>query len=42
MNQIEGKFKSMSFLKLTLLSFVLSGGCSLVYVIVRDILNMLN
>lgn len=41
-NQIESKFKSMSFLKLTMLSFVLGGGLSLIFVITRDIFNMFN
>lgn len=41
-NQIEGKFKSMSFLKLTMLSFVLGGVGSLVFVITRDIINVFN
>lgn len=41
-NQIENKLKSMSFLKLMMLSLVLGGGGSLVFVITKDILNMFN
>lgn len=41
-NQIETKFKSMSFLKLMMLSLVLGAGGSLVFIITRDILNMFN
>lgn len=41
-NQIRSKIKSMSLLKLTLLSFVLGGVGSLVFVITRDIINVFN
>lgn len=41
-NQIESKLKSISFLKLTMLSFVLGGAGTLVFVTTRDILNMFN
>lgn len=41
-NQIENKLKSMSFLKLMMLSLVLGGGGSLVFDITKDILNMFN
>ncbi|CAD2079258.1 hypothetical protein HNR41_000140 [Jeotgalicoccus coquinae] len=41
-NQIESKLKSMSFLKLTMLSVVLGGGISLIFAITRDIFNMFN
>lgn len=39
-NQIESKLKSMSFLKLIMLSVVLGGGLSIIFAITRDIFNM--
>lgn len=41
-DQIQSKIKSMSLLKLTLLSFVLGGIGSLVFIITRDIINVFN
>lgn len=38
--QLEKKIKSLSFVQQILLSVVLGGGFSLVFVITRDILNM--
>lgn len=41
-NRVESKLKSLSFIKLMVLSVVLGGGISLTFVITKDILNMFN
>ena len=41
-NQIENKFKALSFLKLIILAIVVGGIGAPVFVFTRDILNMFN